>query len=153
MRDGTTSIITWCQPPDSMAGDIIVIDGQVIDAADTAARQHAVSQINEVARVGKRTDLPNRGWKSVTRSTAAAQVPVQTDDPALRPSVAVLLPSLDARTFDRASAQVQQTAELAGYRADRSQVLEALRYEARPKGILARFLQWLLALFGIGAKQ
>ena len=148
-------IVTWCQPPDPRTADLIVIDGQVVNEDDAATREYAVSQINGTARTGVRTPLPSQGWRSESprSGTVVAQIPVEYDDPAVMPSVAVLLPDLASPTIDRATEQIVLTAELAGYHVTPGAVQDALRYRPPPIGLISRFIHWILSLFGKGGKE
>lgn len=144
-----TRIVTWCQPADPAAADLLIVDGRLV-GADEAERQSVVQEVNHVAAHGLRTDLPERGWVSDSAWGMVAKVPVQTGDPTLLPSVTVLVPKPLDRFRGKAVRQVVDTAEMAGFRAEAADVAEALAYR-RPKkpGLFRRLWQFL---FGSGRK-
>lgn len=144
----STEVITWCQPQDDQARDIIIVGRLETDPeADADLRRQTVAFLNTIASRGRRLDLPGRGWKASSSSGMAARVPVRSPDPSVLPSVTVFVPAPVKDNLSRAVSQVVRTATAAGYLADERDVRDALSYGAAgPKGPLVRVWEWFVGL-------
>lgn len=143
-------IITWSQPEDDMAKNVVMVDGIALDpATNSVERQRAVAVLTSAAEHGQRIALQPRGWKTDSAIGIAAQLPVACLTDGVLPSVAVFVPTPALNRLDAAVTQVVQTAELAGYTADAASVRAQLAVPSpRPKGLLARLWAWIRSLFG-----
>jgi hypothetical protein len=143
------SVVTWCQPMDTNLADVVMVNHHDV-SAEEAVSQEVVVQINTASAGAARNQLSRGGWVAEAGHGLVAELATVSDSAGLGATVAVYVPDRQPKTLDRAQAQVEQTAQLAGYPGLHQTIHEADQVVRYQPGKPWSMLRAILRLLGFG---